>query len=414
MKRIVTVLLACAALGSLTGCGQRMAGAAELRADAHSVSGKETDSDFRHTQTAFALDLFRHTIRQEGDADNLLISPYSVMQALAMTANGADGQTRDEMEQLLGGGIPLDDLNAYLYTWRNGQPHTDTCKLDTANSIWFRDAEGFDLRQAFLQTNADFYAASAYKAPFDQSTVDDINKWVDTHTDHMIPTLIDEISGADMMYLINAVAFDAKWAVKYEDNHIEEGIFTDAAGQQISTDMMHSTEHAYLECADAVGFIKPYQGSYDFIAILPDYGITPAQWLDEQDADSLTAMLDNSHTVDVKAAMPPFTYECGMEMQYMLADMGMPTAFTEAADFSRMSDTGLMIDRVVHKTFIDVNAEGTKAAAVTSVMMKTNGLAPAEDVRYVTLDHPFLYMIYDREARLPVFIGTLETLPATK
>ena len=410
VKAAVSLLLTAALACSAAGCS-RSGNAAEQTAEAHSVSGKQISAEFREAQLTFTLDLLRRTLGSEEQPVNTLISPYSVMQALGMTANGASGNTKAQMEQVLCGGSPLDDLNGRLYQWRSNQPQTDGCRLKTANSIWFRDTEGFALLPEFLQTNADYYAAPAYTAPFDESTVSEINKWVRQHTDKMIPAIIERLNPDDMAVLVNAVAFDAKWAVRYEKDRIKNGWFTDFSGKQIPTEMMHSAEQYYLECADAVGFIRPYQGCYDFIAILPEAGTEPEEWLSNQTAASLTELLGSRQTTQVEAAVPPFSYSYQTEMQGLLAEMGMPDAFSGAADFSAMSNTPMSISKVIHKTFIDVNAEGTKAGASTAVIMTKNEDAVMPDVKYVTLDHPFLYMIYDRETALPVFIGTVGTLP---
>ncbi len=128
------------------------------------------------------------------------------MLALAMTANGADGQTKAEMEELLGGNIKLNDLNEYLYALVKNMPSNEKNKLKISNSIWFKDADQFSVNKDFLQTNANYYNVVVYKSAFDSQTVKDINNWVNENTDGMIDKILEQINENEIMYLINAVA----------------------------------------------------------------------------------------------------------------------------------------------------------------------------------------------------------------
>ena len=201
----------------------------------------------------FGVKLFK-TSMEEGK--NTLISPLSVLYALAMTANGADGETLAQMEQVLG--MDVDNLNSYMLAYLDLLPETKDYKMSLANSIWFKDDPNFAVVQSFLQTNADYYGAGAYKAAFDEDTRNDINNWVKEHTDGMIPEIIDEVPEEAIMYLVNALAFDAKWADEYEEHQIREGRFTMEDGIRQDVDLMHSEEHTYLEDDMASGFIKYY------------------------------------------------------------------------------------------------------------------------------------------------------------
>lgn len=182
------------------------------------VNSRPADDRFIKSQAEFALALFKESMK---DGVNSLVSPLSVTLALAMTANGADGETLAEMEKLLGGDIPIDELNEYLHTYVSRLPSDEKAKLNIANSIWFKDDEdSLVVNKDFLQRNADYYGASAYKSPFDDSTVGDINGWVDENTDGMIKKLLDNIPEEAVMYLINAICFDAEWSNPFNlSNH---------------------------------------------------------------------------------------------------------------------------------------------------------------------------------------------------
>ncbi|MDE6538647.1 MAG: leucine-rich repeat protein [Ruminococcus sp.] len=376
------------------------------------VQGKEADDEFINGQTEFALELFQNTV---SDNENVLVSPYSVMQALAMTGNGADGTTRTEMEDTLGH-IAFDTLNQYLYTLRTNQPNTDNCKLVTANSIWSRnDADRITVNSDFLQKVVDYYNAEVFKAPFDDSTVKDINNWCDTNTDHMIPEVIDEIKDNVVMYLINAVTFDAKWQTPYKDyGYPNKHKFTAYDGSTQTADMMYSEEYYYLEDENAIGFMKYYEGGrYAFATLLPNEDTSVVEYVEGLTPESLHNILANPQKEKVDTGMPKFSYDYDTELQEVLASMGMPTAFIGAADFSKLAQTAtgqFFIGRVLHKTFIEVNTEGTRAAAVTVVEANDGGVAMPVEKKEVILDRPFVYCIVDTETSLPVFMGTLMSL----
>ncbi len=178
------------------------------------VTGKAPDDVFVTAQTDFALRLFQACSRQTS-AQNTLVSPLSVMLALAMTANGADGQTKAEMESVLG--MPIEELNAHLYSYVNQLPSSRHTKIAIANSIWYKDDPSLHVRKEFLQTNADYYGADAYQGPFDDSTLQDINNWTKENTNGMIDKAIDSIDSTAVMYLINALVFNARWQWPYLD-----------------------------------------------------------------------------------------------------------------------------------------------------------------------------------------------------
>ena len=139
-----------------------------------------------------------------------------------MTANGAANETLSQMEEVLGKDIPLEELNEYLYYYVNNLPSEEKSKLNIANSIWFRDDEDrLTVEKDFLQKNADYYNAAIYKSPFDDQTLQDINYWVKTNTDGMIDKILEKIDDDSIMYLINAIVFDAEWKI-YNKSDIHE------------------------------------------------------------------------------------------------------------------------------------------------------------------------------------------------
>lgn len=372
-----------------------------------SVEGKDADETFVNGQTNFALELLKNTVSEK---ENILVSPYSVVQALAMTGNGTDGVTKEEFENVIGGGIDFDELNKYLYTQRTGQPNDEKCKLLTANSVWTRnDDERISPYPEFLQKAVDYYNAELFKAPFDDETTKEVNKWVDTNTDHMIPQIVDKIDPETVMMLINAVTFDAKWQIPYFKEDVFEHDFTNYNGTVQQAEMMFSDEYSYLEDENATGFYKYYQGGrYAFAALLPNEDISVTDYVNSLTPESLHNVLSNPQEDYIRAGLPKFSYDYGTELSEILADMGMPSAF-DYADFSKLAPQSIFISKVIHKTHIDVFEEGTRAAAVTGVFENDTTCPPLPE-KEIILDRPFVYCIVDTETYLPVFMGTLMNL----
>lgn len=358
--------------------------------------------------TDFAVRLFKESFK---DNKNTLISPLSVLVALSMTANGAEGETLSQMEAVLG--MPIDQLNSWINNYMSNLPEEEKYKLSLANSIWFKDTETFTVNEDFLQTNADYYGAGIFKAPFDSSTLKEINKWVEDNTDKMIKDILDEIPKDAIMYLVNALAFDAEWQSIYKESQIRDGQFTTEDSVKRDVELMYSSENKYLEDEKAKGFIKYYKDrKYAFVALLPNDGVTVSEYIASLDGEHLNEMLLNAEAAVVRTAMPKFETEYKVEMSNILGEMGMTDAFDyTVSDFSKIgksADGNIYISRVIHQTYINVDGKGTRAGAATVVEMnKATAMAPSEPPKEVYLDRPFVYMLIDCETSLPFFIGTM-------
>ena len=409
MKKWIALLLVLAMALGVTACSQVSANDLMKDVPAKAVDVLPDMDAGAAAAADFGVRLFK-TSMEEGE--NTLISPLSVLYALAMTANGADGETLTQMEQVLG--MDVDNLNSYMLAYLDLLPESKDYKMSLANSIWFKDDPNFTVEQSFLQTNADYYGAGAYKAAFDEGTRNDINNWVKEHTDGMIPEIIDEIPDEAIMYLVNALAFDAKWADEYEEHQIREGRFTMEDGTRQDVDMMHSEEYTYLEDEMATGFIKYYKDrKYAFVAMLPNEGVSVSQYVDSLTGEHLRELLNNPQDLTVFASIPKFETEYDIEMSEVLQEMGMTDAFDwRVADFSRLGaynvdGMNICINRVLHKTFISVSEQGTRAGAATAVEMVAEGAMEIVEFKEVVLDRPFVYMLIDCETNLPFFIGTM-------
>ena len=408
-KRIFATVVAM--LIFITGCSTKIQGedlTKDIKQDVNLVvQMSEVDSV---ALSDFAVRLFQASA-EEGK--NTLISPLSVLCALAMTANGAKKETLSQMEAVFG--MTTDELNKYFYNYLNALPQGENYKLNLANSIWFTEDERFTVKEAFLQTNADYYGANIYKSPFNDTTVKDINNWVNEKTDGMIPKILDKISQEEVMYLVNALAFEAEWANTYQASQVHDGKFTTEDGKIQNAKFMDGEENVYLEDQNATGFIKYYkEHKYAFVALLPNEGISVAEYVKGLNGEKLNRLLTNLLNTTVKTSMPKFETEYEVEMSEVLREMGMTDAFHEDkanfVDLGTSTKGNIYINRVLHKTFISVAEKGTKAGAATAVAMADKCAVMEEEIKIVNLDRPFVYMLIDCESNVPFFVGTMMNL----
>ena len=423
MKRLIAMMMV---LLLMSGCGGHTqptepmspppaadgGGSGDLMAGVEAET-PDVDVDVAADETAdaaadFGLELFRGCL---GTGDTL-VSPLSVLEALAMTANGAAGDTLAQMEDAFG--ADMDSLNAWLYAYGQALPQEEGGRVHVANGIWLNAAGGLTAEPDFLKTNGTYYGAGVYEEPFEPALAAKINAWVAEHTAGRIQRIIDETPADAMAYLVNALSFDGTWEDIYREDQVRPGVFTAADGTEQEADFMCSTEQMYLEDEHAAGFIKYYEGrSLAFVALLPEEGMSVEEYAATLTGAHLRQLLAGAREdILVDAAIPRFTAEYGAELSRVLAAMGMTDAFdVEKADFTRLGrcESGnLFIGRVMHKSTIRVDEKGTEAGAATAVEVRAAGMEiPGRPVR---LDRPFVYMLIDCAARVPLFIGAEEKL----
>lgn len=363
-------------------------------------ASKAPDDEFKAAASSFAAELFKDNYSK---GKTTLVSPLSVLTALALVQNGAQGDTLAQLEQALGG-LDRDTLNAYMRAYCDFLTESDELKI--ANSVWTDSSA--EAKRAFLQKAVDSYSAQLFSAPLsDPKTVESINSWVKKNTDGMIPKIIENADRDAVMMLINAVAFEAKWETPYTNDDIEKLEFNSYSGKSKKTEFMCSTESVYLSDSDAVGFMKPYKnGRFAFAALLPNEDVSIDDYIASLSGEKLMKIFSSAkknEEVDVK--MPKFKAEYSTQLIDTLKKMGIEDAFDrKSADFSSLIDKndGAYIGTVMHKTFIEVDQEGTRAAAATLVGISKMSM-PA--INPVCLNRPFVYMIVDTETNLPLFIG---------
>lgn len=422
MKKILLIALILMMIMSLASCGQ------QVRIEMYSGETVNLTAEAKLSATplapdrycsageyesirAMAMELFRETASRS-EAENLLISPVSIMAALAMTAQGAEDETLAQFEAVFGKepAFAASLLSSYTDTITM---HNETAEVNLANSVWIRDdAERLAVKEEFL-AKCNVMRAEVFRSAFNDGTVRDINDWVENNTDGMIDEILDEIPEAAVIYLVNALAFDNEWQHIYEKYQIREGEFTTVSGEKQKVDFMYSMEGTFLKDDKATGFIKPYKDDFSFVAILPDEGVSVDEYIAGMNADTLSNLIEGGkESYSVSAGLPKFINETSENLVPVLEAMGLTEMFdAENADFGAMAAStrgNIFISRVAHKAFIEVDSEGTRAAATTMVEASDGCAMVSEEV---ILNRPFIYIIVDdySNERLPLFIGTVES-----
>ena len=365
------------------------------------------------TAADFGFKMLKNTLNQQ---TNALISPVSIITALAMTANGAKGKTLDEMENVLGASI--DTLNKNF-----SADSFNADGVNTANSIWFKNANKNDLtlNDTFVNTVQDVYGAEWYGKKFDKSTVRDINRWVSQHTDGMINNMLSDIPPEAVIYLINTVMFDGEWEYPYAKGDVHENqTFTAENGEKQTVTMLKSQTSTWNKfgLGKAEGIVRHYKNGYSFAAILPFEGVSINAALSSfTGSDFVKAVTPiavdptcGTGLYPIDVSLPKFEFECKFRLSDTLKSMGMPTAFSlRDADFSGIGTSyvgSIFIGEVYHNTYIKLDELGTKAGAATIVEMAVGSAMPQENEK-MEFNRPFIYVIYETDTGTPLFIGTV-------
>ncbi|WP_195983902.1 serpin family protein [Clostridium sp. D33t1_170424_F3] len=367
----------------------------------------------------YSVKLFQQALSAEPSDKNLVLSPLSVLYALGMAANGADNETRSQMERLLSDGtLNVNSLNVGIRGLTERLQREGDAVMKIGNSIWFDGGKSLSVNQAFLQTNADYFGAQAYQADFrSPETVERINQWVDQQTDGKISRIIDRLDESAMLCLINTMLFSSEWESVYREHQVQDGAFHAPDGE-VQVKYMHSTEQ-WIHDDTAQGVVKPFADDrFAFAAIVPDDEDVGAyvQSLTGETLRNLLSSTSESYPDGyAQAALPKFRFAYDTELSPALQSMGLQDGFDPAkADFSPMGTVeggNLYIGQVLHKSFIEVDELGAKAGAATAVIMDAGGAAPA--MREINFDRPFVCVIYDTASRLPLFLGVVKN-PSTE
>lgn len=357
----------------------------------------------------FGLDLYRAIAGSAASGTNLMISPLSVSQALCMTWNGANGETRTAMEQAMRiSGFNREELNELNKTLVTALlAHDPKVTISIANSIWYRN--DYTVLQDFLYRNQNFYNADVLPVDFSASGCKDmINKWVSDKTNQKITEIVDQINPESFMFLINAIYFKGAWTNEFKKTNTYKQPFFPETGNQMEVDMMHREMDLNILSDEAFTSIElPYgKGNWRMFIFLPQTGKTVADVEKLMTASNWESWLPRYDTVHkVQFSMPKFTFSYKESLTDALTAMGMGIAFSDRADLSGIrTEGGLMINDVKHKTFIEVNEEGTEAAAVTSVEVGVTFVG-----NFLSVNKPFIFAIAEKTTGSLLFIGRLMT-----
>ena len=367
----------------------------------------------------FAFSLFGEIARQTSPDSNLFISPLSAAMALAMAYNGAAGATQAEMQQVLQlDGMTLDDVDqsyrSLIGLLRGLDPQV---AFTIANSVWYDPNPVYAPTPDYLATTRTYFDARVESLDFKSpSAAPTINAWVSDQTHGKIPTIVpDPIPPDAVAYLINAIYFKGSWTARFDKGLTRPGTFRLANGAAATVPMMthgHSVRVRYARAEGVTVLDLPYGGeAFSMTIVLPQVagGIDSlVQGLTEERWRGWVAALDSG---SLEVVMPKFTLTYGLTMNDVLRALGMPSAFCDAPhpDFTRLNPSGaLCISDVRHKTFVDVNEEGTEAAAATSVEISFTSLAAPLQV-----DRPFVFAIRERLSGTILFLGRVMNPAAT-
>lgn len=355
----------------------------------------------------FAFDLFTPVLSDNKGTENIIISPFSITSALSMTLNGAAGETFEAMRKSLGlEESTLQQINdTYLKLMTELVPVDNRVTVEIANSVWVE--KRLTVKQPFISALQTWYKAEArdidVKSP---GAVDMVNDWIAGKTHDKITEMLDYLDSDLAMLLVNAIYFNGKWKYQFDEDKTTEEPFYVTPSAPKNVPMMHLDEKLRMtETANSKIVEIPYgQGNYSMVVVLPDEGTSA-----EDVANSLTPAIWESwmenlegNTVQVELSMPGFKYKYKRTLNDDLERLGMGIAFTGAADFSNISDQALQISRVLHEAFIEVNEEGTEAAAATVVEIR---LTSMPETNMVTLNRPFLYFIRETSTGTILFMG---------
>ena len=359
---------------------------------------------------AFAFDFFRE-INNGQKSKNVFVSPLSASMALGMTANGAAGTTYDAMRTALRlGTASRDEVNEgykSLIALLRGLDATTDFRI--ANSIWYEQT--FPFNAPFLADSKSFFDATVSGLDFrNPSSLTTINSWVSESTEKKIPSILETIDADEVMFLINAIYFKGSWQTKFDKSQTVDAPFLAYDGTRPTVPLMNQS--ATLKIAEAPTFVAvdlPYGNSaFTMTVVLPNVGV---------DVNTVAASLSDASWKGIEQSfaarktfisLPRFKLTWSDVLNPQLRALGMGVAF-DAADFTPMSPRGkeLVITKVIQKTFVDVNEEGTEAAAATSVGIGVTSAPPS-----IRVDRPFVFVIRERLSGTILFIGKITKLPA--
>jgi serpin B len=356
----------------------------------------------------FAFELL-DKVNELTDKDNYMISSLSVSCALGMTMNGASGTTLDAFYDVLHfGDLTNQEVNESYKDLINQLVHLDDkVEFSIANSIWYK--LGYHVLDEFINTNQSYFDAAVRELDFAApDAVDIINGWIEDKTNDKIKDMLDFIPSDAVMYLINAIYFNATWKYEFDKSETSEGTFYLNDGGTSTADFMKvEGDFNYIVHEDFKAVEMPYGDStFSMVVMLPSGEMTTDDLIGGMDQTSWNTWFENPNVKGVRIELPKFKYGFKTLLNDHLKSLGLGVAFSDGADFSRITGIpNLYISRVIHQTFIDVQEEGTEAAAATIVEMRELSGGGGGSVPVFRADRPFLYFIKENSTGALLFMG---------
>ena len=359
---------------------------------------------------AFTFDLLRAVRKHTTDA-NVFISPLSVSMALNMTLNGAVGATADEIRAALREwGYSTADINAYCRELREALLRADPkTTIGIANAIWYR--QGATVKAPFIEANRTYYDAEVQALDFSSPTaVGTINGWCAQKTNNKIKEIVKRVDPTTFMYLINAVYFKGAWTTRFEKKNTHSMIFRRADGSTQTVQMMNIMDTFRYASSDVCDYLEMDYGNHAFsmVIMLPKDGKTTRDVIAMMDGKKWADAIQSLTLKKIPVFLPRFKAECEYPMhEHILPDMGMKLPFNPMlADLSGIADISafgrLFISSVIHKTFVQVDEEGTEAAGITLV-----GIENSVKSSFFMVDRPFVFAIREKSTGVILFIGEI-------
>jgi len=414
MKTVQSVFVLISALCCATSCNRSpVTPTDDNPPNVRTLTARETQT--LQNANDFAFKAFAKISAADPDK-NVFISPLSISMAVAMAYNGADGTTKQGIAKALDfEGIGDGDMNASFKSLGELLTGIDkTVKFTPANSIWYRN--GLVPQEKFVETNRQYFNAEVKGLDFGNADAAKaaMNAWVKDKTNGKIPQIISQVRSEDVMFLINAIHFKGTWTYQFDKNLTRNADFATATGN-VSVPFMQLKNTRYRTYVDADKQLVelPYGNKqFSMVLVLPSQTNTVNQLISQLSITSLNGWLAKSDSSAVSLYLPKFTFSYEKSLNETLSDLGMAEAFTDRADFSRLLQGfkagSLKITEVKHKAFVEVNEEGTEAAAATSVGIGVTSM-PAE----LYFNRPFVFLIREKNSGAILFIGKLMNPKAT-
>ncbi len=369
----------------------------------------QVDRKLVAANTKFGFKLFSEILKQDS-GKNVFVSPVSVAIALSMAYNGASGQTQQAMAQTLElQGMSLESINqanaALRATLENPESQV---QMAIANSLWAK--QGTPFQPEFIQRNQQFYEAKVTDLDFDAPTAPSvINNWVEQSTKGKINKIVDKIRADDMLFLLNAMYFKGKWTTPFDKSQTVIQSFDLLNGNEKQLPMMsQSGKYRYYENEKFQAVSLPYgKGRLSLYIFLPKQKSSLAAFFQNLNAENNSQWMTQFRIRNGSLRLPRFKMDYEIELTNALKALGMEAAFNSQANFSQMTAIPVSINQVKHKTFVEVNEEGTEAAAVTSVGVVTTAAHVTAAPFEMIVDHPFFCQIRDNQTGTILFMGAI-------